>query len=327
MTTNKLAIAALAMGGMVFAVAAQARPITVATVYGARDISAQAMDRWAEALTKATDGRWTISLVPGGTLGGDRELLQQLSTGEIDINLTSPVVMQYVAPQYQCLEGEYIYESEDQGFAVWRGAIGQAASAAMRDQHGIEIIGVGRRGARIVTANRAVEKPEDLNGLKFRVTNNLRSEVFSAYGAQPAPLPLSELYGALRQGVFDAQENPLSTIYSLRFHEVQSHISETNHIWTYNLVLANSGLMDELGDDQTAFESTMNEALAWLYDAVEDDDERVRKEILESGQAVFDKPDVAAFRAASRPIVEKYFEANCKPGLLSEIDAVKPSSN
>lgn len=301
---------------------AEARTVTVATVYGARDVSTQAMEKWGELLAKRTDGRLTVNIIPGGTLGGDRELLQQLSSGEIDVDLSSPVVMQYVAPAYQCLEAEYIYENEDQGFKVWRGAIGKEASDAMKGQYGIEIAAVGRRGGRVVTANKKIEKPEDLAGLKFRVTNDLRSQVFAAFGAQPAPLPLSELYGALRQGVFDGQENPLSTIYSLRFHEVQPYISLTYHVWTYNLVLVNSRFYEGLGEDRKAFDETLAESLEWLYKAVEADDARVIAEIKKSGKTEIVEPDVAAFRAKARPVLKAYADKNCKPGLIDQVDQI-----
>lgn len=306
--------------------AAEARTITVATVYGARDISTQAMEKWNALLQAATDGRLSINIIPGGTLGGDRELLQQLSSGEIEVDLSSPVVMQHVAPQYQCLEAEYIYEDEDQGFRVWRGEVGKDASKAMKAKYGIEIAAVGRRGGREITANKPIREPSDLQGLKFRVTNDLRAKVFSAYGAQPAPLPLSELYGALRQGVFDGQENPLSTIYSLRFHEVQDYISMTNHVWTYNLVLVNSKFYDGLGTDKATFNSTLKQSMDWLYDAVAAEDARVRKAIEASGKAKFIEPDVAAFRKQARPVLAEYAAQSCEPGLLDKVDtfAKKP---
>lgn len=315
-------LAAAAAAATFTTATAEARTVTVATVYGARDVSTQAMEKWGELLAKRTDGRLTVNIIPGGTLGGDRELLQQLSSGEIDVDLSSPVVMQYVAPAYQCLEAEYIYENEDQGFKVWRGAIGKEASDAMKGQYGIEIAAVGRRGGRVVTANKKIEKPEDLTGLKFRVTNDLRSQVFAAFGAQPAPLPLSELYGALRQGVFDGQENPLSTIYSLRFHEVQPYISLTYHVWTYNLVLVNSRFYEGLGEDRKAFDETLAESLEWLYKAVEADDARVIAEIKKSGKTEIVEPDVAAFRAKARPVLKAYADKNCKPGLIDQVDQI-----
>ncbi len=315
-----------ALLGLAAAHAAEARPVTVATVYGARDISTQAMERWNDLLSKATEGRLSVNVIPGGTLGGDRELLQQLSSGEIDVDLSSPVVMQHVAPQYQCLEAEYIYESEDQGFRVWRGDIGKAASDAIKAKYGIEIAAVGRRGGREITANKPIRVPSDLQGLKFRVTNDLRAKVFAAYGAQPAPLPLSELYGALRQGVFDGQENPLSTIYSLRFHEVQKYINMTNHVWTYNLVLVNSKFYQGLGKDRAAFDATLKQAMDWLYDAIAKENDRIHAAIEKSGTAQFIEPDVAAFRKQARPVLAAYAEANCQAGLLDAVDkyAAKP---
>lgn len=325
--TNAAALAVLlATSCLVTPALAQERTITVATILNSNDVSTQAMEEWNRLLSERTDGRLALNILPGGTLGGTRELVQQLASGEIDVNVSSPVVLQYAAPQYQCLEGEYIFESEQHGLDVWRGEIGEEASEALRENYGIEIAAVGRRGSRNVTANRPVEKPSDMAGLKMRVTNDLRSEVFSAYGAQPAPLPLSELYGALRQGVFDAQENPLSTIFSLRFHEVQDYISLTEHIWTYTIVFVNSDFYDSLGEDREAFDQTLTEAMEWLSTKVDEEDQRVRKAIEESGEAEFIEPDVAAFREQARPVVEAYAEANCKPGLLDEIDAVAAAS-
>lgn len=307
--------------------AATAQTITLATILNQNDVSVQAMEEWNRLLSEKTDGEMSITILSGGTLGGTRELIQQLSSGEIDLNLSSPVVLQFAAPEYQCLEAEYIYESEDQGFAVWRGPIGQEASDAMKKTYGIEIAGVGRRGSRNVTANVPVKEPGDMAGLKMRVTNDLRSKVFASYGAQPAPMALSEVYGALRQGVFDAQENPLSTIFSNRFHEVQDYISLTEHVWTYNIVYANSAFYDGLDDDKkAAFDETLAEALDWLYDAVAKENEDIRAQIEAAGTTEFIEPDKAAFRAAARPILEEYAQANCREGLLAEVDATPPAA-
>lgn len=307
---------------------AEARMITLATILNQNDVSVQAMEEWKRLLDERTGGDLSLNIMSGGTLGGTRELIQQLSSGEIDLNLSSPVVLQFAAPKFQCLEAEYIYESEDQGFAVWRGPIGQEASDAMKANYGIEIAGVGRRGSRNVTANVAVKEPADMTGLKMRVTNDLRQKVFSSYGALPAPMALSELYGALRQGVFDAQENPLSTIYSNRFHEVQKYISMTQHVWTYNIVYSNSNFMETLSEEQrAAFKETLDEAMNWLYDAVAKENEEIRAKIEEAGTTEFVEPDTRAFREAARPILEEYANESCRPGLLADVDATSPASS
>lgn len=327
--TGRTTLATILTGAAAMAICgpAAAQTVTVATILAQNDVSVEAMEEWDRLLQERTDGEMSLNILAGGTLGGTRELIQQLSSGEVDVNLSSPVVLQFAAPEYQCLEAEYIYDSEDQGFAVWRGEIGQEASDAMRESYGIEIAGIGRRGSRNVTANVPVREPSDMSGLKMRVTNDLRAKVFSAYGAQPAPLALSELYGALRQGVFDSEENPLSTIYSNRFHEVQDYISLTEHVWTYNIVYVNSAFYQGLEDAQReAFDSSLNEAMDWLYDAVEAENQEIRAAIEEAGTTEFIEPDVAAFREQARPILEDYAAANCREGLLTDVDAVEPAN-
>lgn len=326
-SSTRRGLAAVSAAAIIAAGAAEAQTMTMATVLNQNDVSVQAMEEWSRLLQERTDGEMQLNILAGGTLGGTRELIQQLSAGEIDINLSSPVVLQFAAPDYQCLEAEYIYESEYHGFAVWRGEIGEQASAAMKENYGIEIAGVGRRGSRNVTANVPVEQPSDMQGLKMRVTNDLRAEVFSTYGAQPAPLALSELYGALRQGVFDAQENPLSTIYSNRFHEVQDYISLTEHVWTYNIVYVNSDFYEGLDEEKRQiFDETLSEATDWLYDAVEEENAEIRTAIEESGETTFVEPNVAAFREAARPVLQEYAAANCREGLLEDVNAVEVSA-
>lgn len=331
MTTRTISrrhgLAAASVAAILASGAVEAQTFTMATILNQNDVSVQAMEEWNRLLQERSDGEMQLNILAGGTLGGTRELIQQLSSGEVDINLSSPVVLQFAAPEYQCLEAEYIYESEDHGFAVWRGEIGDEASAAMKEAYGIEIADVGRRGSRNVTANVPVEQPSDMEGLKMRVTNDLRAEVFSTYGAQPAPLALSELYGALRQGVFDAQENPLSTIYSNRFHEVQDYISLTEHVWTYNIVFVNSAFYEGLDEEKRQiFDETLSEAMDWLYDAVAEENAEIRTAIEESGETTFVEPDVAAFREAARPVLKKYAAANCREGLLEDVEAVDVSA-
>ncbi|EDQ03078.1 2,3-diketo-L-gulonate-binding periplasmic protein YiaO (plasmid) [Sulfitobacter indolifex] len=166
----------------------QAKDITVGTILNSNDVAIQAMQKWDDLLTERTEGRLSLNIIAGGALGGTRELVQQLASGEIDVNLSAPVALQEAAPTYQCLEAEYVFRDEDHGFAVWRGDIGKATSTRMREDYGIEIAAVGRRGSRNVTANVPVKTPKDLTGVKMRVTNSLRSEVFSAFGALPPRL-------------------------------------------------------------------------------------------------------------------------------------------
>lgn len=295
---------------------------TLGTTNGAEDLSTRAMDSWRQAMEERSGGELVMEISAGGALGGDQELLQQLATDEIQAHIAGPVVLHRLVPKYQCLEAEYVYEDEAHGFKVWRGALGQEVSDALKEQYGIEIAAVGARGARQLTSNVPVRTPADLKGVKVRVTNPLRAEIFEAYGALPGSLPVSELYGALLQGVFDAQENPIPTIYGDRYYEVQKYIDLTGHVQSYNVVSVNSAFVDGLSPEhRQIFDDTLADAIAWLDAAVASDTGTlVEKMQAERGIEVIE-PDVAAFLEIARPIVENFAAENCRPGLLDDVKA------
>lgn len=320
-TVLKTAVLALGLGYAGLA-GAETVAFTLGTTNGTQDLSTQAMERWRAAMEEKSGGELMMEISSGGALGGDQELLQQLATNEIQLHIAGPVVLHRLVPAYQCLEAEYVYADEAHGFKVWRGPLGQEVSDALKAQYGIEIAAVGARGARQLTANVPVTTPDDLKGVKIRVTNPLRAEIFQAYGALPGNLPVSELYGALMAGVFDAQENPIPTIYGDRFYEVQKYISLTGHVWSFNVVSANSAFVEGLSEQHRAiFDETLAEAIAWLDAAVDaDTGTLIEKMKADRGIEVIE-PDVAAFSSVAIPIVEAFATENCRPGLLDDVRA------
>ena len=302
--------------------AVPAQTFTFATTNGANDFSTRAIERWRDAMATATDGDLDMEMIIGGVLGGDQDLLQQLSTNEIQVHVAGPVVVHRLLPEYQCMEAEFVYDDIDHGYAVWTGALGQEVSDRLEAEYGITIVGVGLRGARNLTSNVPVEAPADLDGVKVRVTNPLRTQVFEAFGALPSPLSISELYGALRQGVFDAQENPIPTIYGNRFHEVQDYVNLTEHVISYYIVSANLGFVESLSPERRqVFDDTLDEAMAWLNDTVRNETDALLQQMVDGGHVTVVAPDVAAFRAIAEPIVAAYAAENCRDGLLEDIRA------
>jgi tripartite ATP-independent transporter DctP family solute receptor len=315
-----LVLAALFLSTTALPGAAQPVRFTFATTNGLQDLSSRAILQWKDALEARSNGQIKMEFSSGGALGGDQELLQQLATNEIQMHIAGPVVVHRLLKDYQCLEAEYVYEDERHGFRVWTGPLGKEVSDKLKARYGIEIAAIGARGARHVTANKPIREPADLKGVKIRVTNPLRSQVFSAYGALSGPLPVSELYGALRQGVFDAQENPIPTIYGDRLYEVQKTINLTGHVWSYNVVSANSQFLASLKPEhRKIFDETLKEAMDWLNKtvAVETDDLLAKMKQEQGVETV--QANVAAFRQIALPIVEKFAQGNCRPGLLNDI--------
>lgn len=315
-----ITMSALAFAASLTAADAKDVKFTFATTNGLQDLSSRAILRWKESLESRSNGSIKMEFSSGGALGGDQQLLQQLATNEIQMHVAGPVIVHRLLKEYQCLEAEYVFADEAHGFRVWTGALGKEVSDALKKRYKFEIVAVGSRGARHVTSNTPVREPDDLKGIKIRVTNNLRSEVFSAYGALPGPLPISEVYGALRQGVFDAQENPIPTIYGDRFYEVQKYINLTGHVWSYNVISANSEFLASLDTGQRKiFDETLKEAVDWLNQAVANDTTTLLAKMKAERGTETMKANVDAFRKIAQPIVKKFAEKNCRPGLLDDV--------
>ncbi len=321
---NRLALLAAVATGFVAATAdAQTVRFTLGTTNGPTDSSVLAMERWRDAMAERSGGDLQLTIIAGGALGGDGAHLQQLQTNEIQLHVAGPVVVHHLVPDYQCMEAEFVFHDEAHGFRAWNGALGEEINEKLATEHGIRMVGIGSRGARHLTANRAVATPDDLRGVKVRVTNPLREAIFAAAGALPGPLSIAELYGGLRQGVFDAQENPISTIYGNRFYEVQSHLSLTGHVWSYWVVSANQSFLDGLSDEHRAIftETLQDEGIAWLNEVVPAREQELLAEMTASGVTVVE-PDQAAFRELAAPIVQAFAADNCRPGLLDDIAAL-----
>lgn len=322
-TISSIAAVAFVLTLSATAASAETVKFTLGTTNGVKDFSSQAMVRWQAAMKEKSGGDLDMTFIPGGVLGGDQQLLQQLATNEIQLHVAGPVIVHRLLKQYQCMEAEFVYESEEHGYKVWTGDLGNEVKAALEKEYGITIAAVGLRGSRHLTANRAVVKPSDLEGVKIRVTNPLRTEVFKAFGALPSPLSIAELYGALRQGVFDAQENPIPTIWGNKFFEVQSHVNLTGHVNSYYVVSANKGFTDKLSDEhRKIFNDTLTEAIEWLNDKVRNDTADLLDKMTAAGVTVVE-PDVAAFKKIAMPIVQKFAAENCRPGLLADIDKAR----
>ena len=313
----------LAIIGLLFApgiVQAKTVKFTFATTNGPKDFSSLAMVRWQKAMKEASNGELDMDFVPGGALGGDKQLLQQLSANEIQLHVAGPVIVHHLLREYQCMEAEFVYKDEAHGFRVWNGPLRQELNRKLEQQYHISIIGVGSRGARNITSNVPIRKPEDMKGIKIRVTNPLREAIFKACGALPAPLSIKELYGALRQGVFEAEENPISTIWGNKFYEVQKYINLTRHVWSYWIISANKGFLDSLSaEHKKIFFDTLNDAVQWLNHTVKTETDNLLQKMVATGKVTVIHPDVEAFKKIAQPIVQKFAAEKCRPGILEDI--------
>jgi tripartite ATP-independent transporter DctP family solute receptor len=216
----------------------------------------------ADEIKKRSNGRYDIQVFPASTLGKESDINQGLTLGTVDIILTGA---SFAANSYKPLAISYfpfIFRDAEHQLKYANSEVFRDLAAGYDKASGNHIVALNFYGARHVTSNRPISKPEDMKGLKIRVPDAPAYLAFpKALGANPTPIAFAEVYLALQNGTVDAQENPLPTIEAKKFYEVQKNISLTGHIVDSLLTVVSGQLWKKLSDaDKKMFSDVMHEA-------------------------------------------------------------------
>jgi C4-dicarboxylate-binding protein DctP len=216
----------------------------------------QAAEKFKEAVEAKSSGRVKVEVYPNSELHGDKDELQALQSGAVQVLAPSSAKFTTIAPQLQVLDLPYLFASAEDidsvlGPATTVGkAIYENAELAAR---GIKVMGLWDNGFKQLSSNKKLATPADLKGQKFRIqpSDVLKSQ-FEAWGAQPTAMAFSEVYNAMQQGVIDGGENPWSNIESQKMHTVQKYIAESNHGYLGYVLVINKPFLDSLPADLQA---------------------------------------------------------------------------
>ncbi|XOV94704.1 MAG: TRAP transporter substrate-binding protein [Bacteroidota bacterium] len=217
------------------------------------------MEFMAEKVKENSGGKLQINIYPSGQLGQERELLELMQIGSIEITKVSAAALENFVPSYKVLGLPYIYRNEAHRYAVWDGPIGQKLLAEGDNylMRGLCFYDAGSRS--FYTKDRPINSPDDLKGLKIRVMNSVTAfDMVKALGASPTPISFGELYTALQQGIVDGAENNAPSFYTSHHYEVCKYYSIDEHSAQPDVLLINSSLWNDLSDQEKS----------WLQDAV-----------------------------------------------------------
>jgi tripartite ATP-independent transporter DctP family solute receptor len=251
-------------------------------------------------------GKATIVVYGSSQLGGDKEMLQKLKLGTLDFALPS-TVMSSEADLFGLFEMPYLVKDRDHMQKIEK-AIFWSKLEPAAEAKGLKILAVWENGYRHITnSKRPIVKPSDLQGIKLRIPEGKwRLRMFQAYGANPSPMKLSEVFTALSTGVMDGQENPLTQIWSQKFQEVQKYLSLTGHVYTPAFVAVGAKRWDSLpADVRKVLEDTAKETQAFVYERAKKDDDELVAKFTAAGVKV-NQADKDAFIAASKGIYDEF---------------------
>lgn len=209
-----------------------------------------------------------IQLFPFGTLGESDDIMEQAQQGVLQFVDQSPGFTGALIPEAQVFFVPYLLPQKHEELVKFfrsSEAINELFPPLYAEQ-GLELLTMFPEGEVMMTTTEAVEKPEDLNEVKFRVmTNPLLVSSYQAFGATPTPLPWGEVYGALQTGIIQGQENPAFFIESTKMYEVTDHITRTGHNNFTTAVMANKDFYDGLSDED---KKVIDDAIAAAFDYI-----------------------------------------------------------
>lgn len=263
---------------------------------------------FCEEITKGTSGRYTCQQFPNSALGGEREMIESVQLGTLDLVNTSTGPLGNFVPEVKIVDIPFLFRDYDHARKVMDGPIGQDLLKKMQ-QKGLVGLAWTENGFRHMTNSvRPIVKASDAKGLKMRtMENKVHMDGYKTFGILPTPMAFPELFTALQQGTVDGQENPIPVILAAKFAQVQKHLSLTNHVYSPAVLILSPSVWSRLSDaDKQVFLDAAKKAAAAQRKKVNDDEANGIAILRKDGMQVVEQVDGASFRQAVTPAYAEF---------------------
>jgi tripartite ATP-independent transporter DctP family solute receptor len=280
--------------------------------------------RFADLVSEKSGKKITVKTFPGGTLGGDIQMLSSLQGGTLDMTMMAAGLLVGLKPQFVVWDLPFLFNDFKETDAVLDGPIGKKLMDTLPEK-GLIGLSYWDHGFRNVTnSRRPIAKPEDIEGLKIRTLQApIQIDIFTTLGANAVPLSFPELYAALEQKAVDGQENPLAVIEANKFYEVQKYLSLTRHTYNPLIVLVSKKTWDRLSNDERKIlMDAAAETRAYQRKVSRDWEAKALETMKGKGMLVNDisPQEKARMREKLKPVTDKYSK-EAGEALVKEVNA------
>lgn len=299
--------------------------LKVGYMFGPDSAVDEGAKKFAELVDEKSDGQVKIDLYNNGTLGGDREMMESMQTGMIDMTIIGDTAISMFAPEYEGIITPYVIRDIDHLHNVLASEIGAELEEEFLNNLDSTVLDWWDRNPRNLTANKAVETPDDLKGLKLRVPEiPVFIDAWKELGANPTPVSGEELFSALESGVVDGQENPLDAIYTHNMYEVQSHVMLTEHVIAPIMVFIGNKTLDGLSEDvQNIIREAAVEAGEFQRQLVKDLDDEYIEKLEEVGTTIVEIDKELFAEKLMEANLEENYADKWKPNLIQDISEIE----
>jgi len=267
----------------------------------------KAMEFMAEKVREKSDGELTIRIYPSQQLGTERELLELVQIGSVDMTKVSGAVLENFVPEIRVLSLPYLFRDDRHLLNVLEGAIGRELLLAGEEAllRGLTYYDAGKRS--FYTIDRPIRRPSDLEGLKIRVQESVIAiNMVQQLGGSPTPISWGELYTALQQGVVDGAENNPPSFYTSRHYEVCNYYSLDEHTAVPDILLIGTRTWEKLSDRERRWvQEAADESADYQRELWRKEEERSMNAAREAGIEII-RPDKQPFIDQVEPMYEEY---------------------
>lgn len=282
---------------------ARTTTITVASLLGEDKPETLIWRRIAERVEQALPGRFRFNIVANGALGGEKEVAEATRLGSVQASLSTVSALTGWVPDLQVLDLPFLYRDADHVRRVVTGPVGADLTAKLAAQNFIACSFIDY-GARHLLTKEPVTRPEQMQGKRIRVIQSpLHTKLWSAYGAAPVGIPITETYNALSTGVVDAMDLTKSAYAGFKLYEVVPYLTQTGHIRASGVVFFAASFWQGLPDQDRAVLRQAAEAGAETFNRlIAEDETRSMETARAHGGQVLAPEALEAWQAGARTV-------------------------
>jgi tripartite ATP-independent transporter DctP family solute receptor len=281
--------------------------VNIGVVVNPSFVHVKAANLFKAEIEEKLPGKYDIVIHHSGALGSETQVLQQIQLGTTQMSVCTTGPIEAFIPEIKALEMPFLFPDYQAADSVLDGPIGRKLAARFEEQ-GFTVLHFLDNGFRNVTNSKhPVKGPGDLTGMKIRTMEApTHLAIWRAIGANPTPMAWP-IFTALQQGVIDGQENPVAVIHAAKLYEAgQKYLTLSRHVYSALVFVSNKTFIDSLpaGDRATFLEAARNASLKGRA-FIRDNEARQLEELKAAGMEVEEQPDLAAFRQATKPVLEE----------------------
>lgn len=259
-----------------------------------------------QELVKQKLPKYEIEIHPSGQLGGERDMIENVQMGSLDMVITATTPLANFVPEMNVGELLYLIKDYKHADAVYQGPIGKKWLDACANAN-MKGLGYTEVGFRKLCSNKPITSIDDLKGLKLRVMENeMHVAGWRTMGCDAVTMSWPDAYAGVQQGTIDAVEVPYTLIVSNSVDDVCKYIAETNHIYTAQCMLISKNAWDKMSpEEQEIFAECAEEACKEGREYARKEDSASKKKCIDKGVKITEI-DAAPFRERAKELYAKY---------------------